>query len=275
MRLQARARHRDRDHHPRPRRGRRDGRRHRGHVRRADRRARRRRRRSSRRPQHPYTWGLLQLDPAARRAARRAARPDPRPPAVADQPADGCSFHPRCPYVREAHKRVDPTLEPVNGDPATGSRACSTPTSAADLGGPARGQAARGGARRRDGRRGSAMTDRMSDARRDRRVARARAPHRRRDAVRGPRPRQALPDHRGPPVQRQVGAVHAVDGVSFDVMRGETLGLVGESGCGKSTTARLITAPARPDERLDQVRGPGHRRPQPQASSSRCGARCR
>ena len=40
--------------------------------------------------------------------------------------------------------------------------------------------------------------------------------------------------------QRKVGAVQAVDGISFDVMRGETLGLVGESGCGKSTTARLL-----------------------------------
>jgi oligopeptide/dipeptide ABC transporter ATP-binding protein len=41
-------------------------------------------------------------------------------------------------------------------------------------------------------------------------------------------------------LQRQVGAVRAVDGVSFDVLRGETLGLVGESGCGKSTTARVL-----------------------------------
>jgi oligopeptide transport system ATP-binding protein len=39
---------------------------------------------------------------------------------------------------------------------------------------------------------------------------------------------------------RQVGAVKAVDGVSFSVKRGETLGIVGESGCGKSTTARLV-----------------------------------
>ena len=41
-------------------------------------------------------------------------------------------------------------------------------------------------------------------------------------------------------LQRQVGAVKAVDGVSFDVRQGETLGLVGESGCGKTTVGRTI-----------------------------------
>jgi oligopeptide/dipeptide ABC transporter ATP-binding protein len=49
-----------------------------------------------------------------------------------------------------------------------------------------------------------------------------------------------FPITRGILLQRRIGAVQAVDGISFDVMRGETLGLVGETGCGKSTTARLI-----------------------------------
>ncbi|MFX0182465.1 MAG: ABC transporter ATP-binding protein [Candidatus Hodarchaeota archaeon] len=40
--------------------------------------------------------------------------------------------------------------------------------------------------------------------------------------------------------QKEVGRVHAVDDVSFKVFRGETLGLVGESGCGKTTTARML-----------------------------------
>ncbi len=49
-----------------------------------------------------------------------------------------------------------------------------------------------------------------------------------------------FPITRGIIFQKQIGAVKAVDDVSFEVKRGETLGIVGETGCGKSTTARLL-----------------------------------
>jgi oligopeptide/dipeptide ABC transporter ATP-binding protein len=50
-----------------------------------------------------------------------------------------------------------------------------------------------------------------------------------------------FPITRGVLLRRQVAAVQAVDGLDFTVRRGETLGLVGESGCGKTTTGRLLT----------------------------------
>ncbi len=48
--------------------------------------------------------------------------------------------------------------------------------------------------------------------------------------------------------QRQVGAVHAVDDVTFQLDRGKTLGLVGESGCGKTTVARMVVQLLRPTQ---------------------------
>ena len=52
---------------------------------------------------------------------------------------------------------------------------------------------------------------------------------------------------RGGLLNRQIATVQAVDDVSFSVRKGETLGIVGESGCGKSTTARLLMRLIEPD----------------------------
>ncbi len=55
-----------------------------------------------------------------------------------------------------------------------------------------------------------------------------------------------FPINKGIIFQKQVGAIKAVDGISFNMYKGETLGLVGESGCGKSTTGRAILQLYRP-----------------------------
>jgi peptide/nickel transport system ATP-binding protein len=68
-------------------------------------------------PEHPYTWGLLSSIPRMDIGREEELVPIPgRPPSLINLPG-GCSFHPRCPYVREAHKRVEPVLDPVDGDP--------------------------------------------------------------------------------------------------------------------------------------------------------------
>ncbi|MCR8577696.1 ABC transporter ATP-binding protein [Streptomyces sp. Isolate_219] len=55
--------------------------------------------------------------------------------------------------------------------------------------------------------------------------------------------------------RKQIGAVKAVDGVSFDLHQGETLGIVGESGCGKSTVAKLLVGLERPTAGQIRYRG--------------------
>ena len=55
-----------------------------------------------------------------------------------------------------------------------------------------------------------------------------------------------FPITQGTIIQRQVGAVKAVDGITFDIYKGETLGMVGESGCGKTTAGRTILQLYRP-----------------------------
>jgi peptide/nickel transport system ATP-binding protein len=64
-------------------------------------------------PEHPYTWGLLKSIPRLDSPRGEELVPIPgRPPSLIMKPP-GCAFHPRCPYVREAHKRIDPQLAPA------------------------------------------------------------------------------------------------------------------------------------------------------------------
>src|SRR5215203_317826 len=68
-------------------------------------------------PEHPYTWGLLSSIPRLDSPRDEELVPIAgRPPSLINLPS-GCHFHPRCPYVREAHRRVDPPCEPVDGEP--------------------------------------------------------------------------------------------------------------------------------------------------------------
>ena len=67
-------------------------------------------------PQHPYTWGLLRSIPTIAPADSGPLIPIPgQPPSLIAVPS-GCSFHPRCPYVRPRHREVEPRLEPLGGD---------------------------------------------------------------------------------------------------------------------------------------------------------------
>ena len=64
-------------------------------------------------PEHPYTWGLLKSIPRLDSPRDEELVPiSGLPPSLIQRPG-GCHFHPRCPYVRESHKTIDPALEPV------------------------------------------------------------------------------------------------------------------------------------------------------------------
>jgi peptide/nickel transport system ATP-binding protein len=67
-------------------------------------------------PQHPYTWGLLKSIPRLDAVRDEELVPiSGRPPSLIHRPS-GCFFNPRCPYVQDEHRRIDPRLDPVPGE---------------------------------------------------------------------------------------------------------------------------------------------------------------
>ena len=176
-------------------------------------------------PRHPYTEALFEALPElADRSARSLYSIPGRPVSLAERPA-GCSFAPRCRYATDwcaSH------LPPLDGDHPGHTYACFFPLSA----GPA---VTRTGA-------GSAASPARRSLTGD--VGQAPAVLRVSGLVKEYRPGQIRSRLAG---GRQPAPVSAVADVSFELAAGQTFGLVGESGCGKTTLARLLAGLEHPD----------------------------
>jgi peptide/nickel transport system ATP-binding protein len=161
-------------------------------------------------PKHPYTWGLFDCLP--RIEEPKGIRLTPifgQPPNLAFLPS-GCKFHPRCPHAFERCMLEEPPLFERDGQTVR----CWLYDDGAD------------GTKHR-------ITGRRED------TAEARRPRDEEVILDVQDLKKYFPIVKGI-FQRHVGDVQAVDGVSFQLHKGETLGIVGESGCGKSTTGRVL-----------------------------------
>ncbi len=163
-----------------------------------------------RRPMHPYTVGLLQSLPRVDTVAERLVPIPGQPPAPVRLPS-GCSFHPRCPIGRERARCAAEAPALLEVAPGRGT-ACHFPDEVDAL-------------HARDPVRVEPVVAAAEVSAEPLLVVEGLQVH--------------FPIRTGL-LRRQTGTVRAVDGVSLRLHPGETLGLVGESGCGKTTTGRAI-----------------------------------
>ncbi|WP_242491762.1 dipeptide ABC transporter ATP-binding protein [Actinomyces minihominis] len=200
------------------------------------------------RPHMPYTIGLLGALPRPDEKSDSAlATLDGNPPSMLKKPT-GCPFAPRCPMAVEACLQGEPTLQLLS-EPVLAIEEARVEAAGEDRG-PDFGLPHRAACIRQDeiAEHGWHYKDIYPIPRHIDRMAGRRSRDERENILELTNVVKTFPLMKGAVFKRQIGSVHAVDGISFRIKAGETMGLVGESGCGKTTTLLEILDLHAPEE---------------------------
>jgi peptide/nickel transport system ATP-binding protein len=194
---------------------------------------------------HPYTQALLASIPRLSQDNTQRLLNIPGLPPDLSQPPAGCRFAARCSRATDKCRTNEP---PLTGETAGHLFACWHPVDGplALNAGPGNGQARQAS----HATPGLVVKDRAPATGADNApILAGQALLEVRDLV------KEFPVTAGAILQRKIGSVHAVSDVSFTVNAGETFGLVGESGCGKTTIGRMVVALEHPNSGTVQLAG--------------------